>query len=123
MRRRLARPDALPGDTRHDGGTAPACQQLPLDRFEVAPETFHAAVEAAFEHLAAQHPRRFVRIDATRPAIIVSRDIEKVIVQRLPAPAPTSTADTAERRLRAEFLRKRSGRLIRGQLDGVVEAR
>ena len=63
-------------------------QQLPLDRFEVAPETFHAAVEAAFEQLAAQHPRRFLRIDATRPAITVSRDIEKVIVQWLPA-APT----------------------------------
>jgi dTMP kinase len=62
-------------------------QQLPLDRFEVAPETFHAAVEAAFEQLAAQHPRRFLRIDATRPAIAVSRDVEKVIVQRLPAPA------------------------------------
>ena len=65
-------------------------QQLPLDRFEVAPETFHAAVEAAFAQLAAQHPRRFLRIDATRPAIAVSRDIEKVIVQRLPAAAPTA---------------------------------
>jgi len=31
-----------------------------------------------------------VRIDATRPAILVSRDVEKVIVQRLPAPAPTA---------------------------------
>jgi dTMP kinase len=65
-------------------------QQLPLDRFEVAPETFHAAVEAAFDQLAAQHPRRFVRVDATRTAIAVSRDVEKVIVQRLPAPAPAS---------------------------------
>jgi dTMP kinase len=65
-------------------------QQLPLDRFEVAPETFHAAVEAAYEQLAAQHPRRFLRIDATRPAIVVSRDIEKVIVQRLPAATPTA---------------------------------
>jgi dTMP kinase len=65
-------------------------QQLPLDRFEVAPETFHAAVEASFEQLAAEHPRRFVRLDATRPAIIVSRDVERVIVQRLPAAAPTA---------------------------------
>jgi dTMP kinase len=65
-------------------------QQLPLDRFEVAPETFHAAVEAAYEQLAAQHPRRFLRIDATRPAIAVSRDVEKVIVQRLPAATPTA---------------------------------
>jgi dTMP kinase len=65
-------------------------QQLPLDRFEVAPETVHAAVEAAFEQLAAQHPRRFLRIDATRPAIVVSRDISTAIVQRLPAPAPVS---------------------------------
>ena len=65
-------------------------QQLPLDRFEVAPETFHAAVEAAFEQLAAQQPRRFIRIDATRPAIVVSRDVARVIVQRLPAPAPAS---------------------------------
>jgi hypothetical protein len=31
-----------------------------------------------------------VPIDATRPAIIVSRDVEKVIVQRLPAPAPAA---------------------------------
>ena len=45
---------------------------------------------AAFEQLAAQHPRRFLRIDATRPAIVVSRDVAKVIVQRLPAPAPAS---------------------------------
>jgi dTMP kinase len=65
-------------------------QQLPLDRFEVAPETFHAAVEAAFEQLAAQHPRRYHRIDATRPAIVVSREIEKVIVQRLPAATPNA---------------------------------
>jgi dTMP kinase len=65
-------------------------QQLPLDRFEVAPETFHAAVEAAYEQLAAQHPRRFLHIDATRPAIVVSRDIERVIVQRLPAATPTA---------------------------------
>jgi dTMP kinase len=65
-------------------------QQLPLDRFEIAPETFHAAVEAAYEQLAAQHPRRFLRIDAARPAIVVSRDIEKVIVQRLPAATPTA---------------------------------
>jgi thymidylate kinase len=47
-------------------------------------------VEAAYEQLAAQHPRRFLRIDATRPAIVVSRDVEKVIVQRLPAATPTA---------------------------------
>jgi len=67
-------------------------QQLPLDRFEVAPETFHAAVEATFDQLAVQHPRRFLRIDGTRPAIAVSREIERIIVQRLPAPAPAAPA-------------------------------
>lgn len=67
-------------------------QQLPLDRFEVAPETFHAAVEAAFDQLAVQHPRRFLRIDGTRPAIAVSREVERVILQRLPAPAPAAPA-------------------------------
>ena len=60
-------------------------QQLPLDRIETAPEEFHARVEAAFDHQAAAHPARIVSVDADRPAMAVSRDIEGVAIARLPA--------------------------------------
>ena len=91
MWRRLARPDPLPGDTRRrprPSGSAPSSFHSTASRSRLRRST--PPSRRAFEQLAAQHPRRFVRIDATRPAIIVSRDVEKVIVQRLPAPAPSS---------------------------------
>jgi dTMP kinase len=67
-------------------------QQLPLDRIEVAPEDFHARVEAGFDALAATHPQRIARVDANRPAVTVSRDIEKLTLDRLPAPSLTRRA-------------------------------
>jgi len=62
-------------------------QQLPLDRIEVAPEQFHAAVRDAFDRLAAAYPKRIVRVDATRPAMELSRDIADVVLARLPQTA------------------------------------
>ena len=68
-------------------------QQLPLDRFEVAPEDFHAAVQRTFEELVAADPERMISVDATRPAAEVSRDVEAIVRERLaprsggPAPA------------------------------------
>jgi dTMP kinase len=59
-------------------------QQLPLDRIEVAPEEFHAAVEATFERLAATYPERIVPVDATRPAMEVARTIGEIALRRLP---------------------------------------
>ncbi|TMB91211.1 MAG: dTMP kinase [Chloroflexi bacterium] len=60
-------------------------QQLPLDRIETAPEEFHARVEAAFERQAAAHPERIVSVDADRPAMAVSREVEGIAIARLPA--------------------------------------
>ena len=60
-------------------------QQLPLDRIERAPEDFHARVEAVFEQRAAAEPERFVVVDADRPAMAVSREVERAAIERLPA--------------------------------------
>ena len=60
-------------------------QQLPLDRIEKAPGEFHARVEAAFDRQATAHPGRIVAVDADRPAMAVSRDIERIAIERLPA--------------------------------------
>ena len=57
-------------------------QQLPLDRIEVAPADFHASVRKTFEDLAAQHPERIVRVDATRPALSVSKEIAGTVARR-----------------------------------------
>lgn len=58
-------------------------QQLPLDRIEGAPSEFHARVHAAFDWLAAEHPDRIVRIDAGRPAVVISHDVMRVVEDRL----------------------------------------
>ena len=60
-------------------------QELPLDRFEVEQADFHQRVSDAFDSLARQHPERLVNIDAARPAVAVSRDIERVALERVPA--------------------------------------
>jgi dTMP kinase len=60
-------------------------QQLPLDRIEGAPNEFHARVRATFDRLAVEHPDRFVRIDANRPATAVSQDVMRLVEQRLRA--------------------------------------
>lgn len=60
-------------------------QQLPLDRIEGAPSEFHARVRATFDGLAAEHPDRIVRVDASRPAMLVSQDVMRIASQRLQA--------------------------------------
>ena len=58
-------------------------QQLPLDRFEIAADGFHAAVQAAFVELAAADPGRIVRVDASRPPAVVLTEISGVALRRL----------------------------------------
>lgn len=58
-------------------------QQLPLDRIEGAPTDFHGRVRDAFERLADAHPERIVRIDAGRPASLVSSDVAATVSARL----------------------------------------
>jgi dTMP kinase len=60
-------------------------QQLPLDRIEGAGGDFHARVHATFDRLAADHPGRVVRINASRPAVSVSHDVMRVVQERLQA--------------------------------------
>jgi len=69
-------------------------QQLPLDRIEVAPEAFHAAVRQTFEDLAHRFPERIVRVDANVPALALSREING-IVQRRSGAALVATGRTA----------------------------
>jgi len=68
-------PLALASSRQHD-------QQLPLDRIEVAPETFHTAVRDTFEQLARSEPERIVRVDASRPALTVSTEIARLVEAR-----------------------------------------
>ena len=60
-------------------------QELPIDRIEMAPEEFHRRVRDTFEQLAAAEPDRIVRIDATQPPTMVSRQINDVVQPRLAA--------------------------------------
>lgn len=76
-------------------GSRQHAQQLPLDRFEVAPEDFHALVRQAFEDLADRFPDRIVRVDAARPALAVSREISEIVQRRLENASVFATAGTA----------------------------
>ncbi|HSP64768.1 MAG TPA: dTMP kinase [Candidatus Deferrimicrobium sp.] len=58
-------------------------QQLPLDRIEGAPNDFHARVHAAFDRLAAEQPGRIARVDAGRPAVVVSQEVMRLVGDRL----------------------------------------
>ncbi len=58
-------------------------QQLPLDRIEGAGDDFHTRVRQAFDRLAADHPERFVRVDASRPAVTVSNEVMRLVQGRL----------------------------------------
>jgi dTMP kinase len=57
--------------------------QLPLDRMEISPESFHAAVHRTFRELAEAEPERIVVVDAERPAVVVSQRIWAVAAERL----------------------------------------
>lgn len=59
-------------------------QQLPLDRIEGAGEEFHQRVQVAFERLVRDEPERVVRIDAARPPLEVSSQVQAAVVARLP---------------------------------------
>ncbi|MBV9100128.1 MAG: dTMP kinase [Candidatus Dormibacteraeota bacterium] len=69
-------------------------QQLPLDRIEGSPEEFHAAVHRAFDRLAEASPDRIVRVDATRPAMEVARDVSDIAVARMPSVVGVPAART-----------------------------
>jgi dTMP kinase len=58
-------------------------QQLPLDRFEAAADTFHLSVQEGFEALAAADPVRIVRVDAGRPPAVVLAELRDVAERRL----------------------------------------
>jgi dTMP kinase len=58
-------------------------QQLPLDRIEGAGDEFHLRVHETFDRLAAEHPERIVRVDANRPAVAVSQEVMRIVVDRL----------------------------------------
>ena len=60
-------------------------QELPLDRFESAADSFHLDVQAAFEALAVAEPERIVRVDASRSPSAVSREISETVRQRMAA--------------------------------------
>jgi dTMP kinase len=67
-------------------------QQLPLDRIEGAPSDFHARVRNTFERLAAEYPERIERIDAGRPAAVVSGAVLATVRRRLDAAEMPRTA-------------------------------
>ena len=72
-------------------------QQLPLDRIEGSSERFHTAVQRAFDAIVAAHPERVVRIDASRPAVDVARDISDLALGRLPTVIGIPAARTGVR--------------------------
>ena len=49
----------------------------PLDRMEAQGLDFHQRVARAYDRLAAQEPRRFVRLDATRPPDALQKEIRE----------------------------------------------
>lgn len=57
--------------------------QLPLDRMELSPEAFHAAVHRTFRELAEAEPERIVVVDGQRPAVVVSQRVYTVAAERL----------------------------------------
>lgn len=60
-------------------GERQARQGLDRDRFEQAPPPFHAAVAAAFDRLAAEEPRRWIRVDAALPAAEVAERVRAAV--------------------------------------------
>jgi dTMP kinase len=72
-------------------------QELPLDRFEQAPRQFHERVAAVFDELARTEPKRFVRMDATRPAVEVLREICEVVLPHIPAQPQESAPPKSSR--------------------------
>ena len=59
------------------------------DRLEAEPADFHLRVRAGFLALARAEPRRYLVLDADRPADAITRDIEERIRDLLPDPVPS----------------------------------
>jgi dTMP kinase len=73
-------------------------QELPIDRFEQAPRPFHERVAQIFDELAQAEPGRFIRMDATRSAVELSRDISELVLSRASA-EPQEAAPPASTRV------------------------
>lgn len=58
-------------------------QDLPIDRIESAPDSFHANVRATFEALASDPAEHMVRIDASQSASAISQDIAEAVMDAL----------------------------------------
>ncbi len=63
------------------------------DRLEAEPAEFHNRVRSGFRQLADAEPRRYLVLDATRPADALSREIQDRVRELLPDPVPSSAED------------------------------
>ena len=81
-----------------DAANRQRAAELPIDRIEQAPLEFHERVAQVFSELAAKQPDRYVRVDAKRSAVELSRDIAELVLARLDA-APQQVAPAASSRV------------------------
>jgi dTMP kinase len=63
------------------------------DRLEAEPVEFHQRVRDAFLRIAAAEPSRYLVVDAARPEIEVSREIQLRVRQVLPDPVPSAAEE------------------------------
>jgi dTMP kinase len=63
------------------------------DRLESEPVEFHQRVRDAFLRIAAAEPSRYLVVDAARPEIEVSREIQLRVRQVLPDPVPSAAEE------------------------------
>jgi dTMP kinase len=63
------------------------------DRLEAEPVEFHQRVRDAFLRIAAAEPGRYLVVDAARPEVEVSREIQLRVRQVLPDPVPSATEE------------------------------
>jgi dTMP kinase len=63
------------------------------DRLEAEPAEFHNRVRSGFRQLADAEPRRYLVLDATRPADEISQEIENRVRELLPDPVPPSAEE------------------------------
>lgn len=77
----LELPEADAAERRH-------AAELPLDRMEMAPADFHAAVAAGFAAIAGAEPARVARVDATGSPSAVSGAVWEAVAPRLGLAVP-----------------------------------
>jgi dTMP kinase len=63
------------------------------DRLEAEPAEFHNRVRSGFRQLADAEPRRYLVLDATRPADEISQEIQDRVRELLPDPVPPSAEE------------------------------